>query len=132
MSARRFLDTNVVAYVLANDPRKKAIAEDLLLDRPWISVQVVNELVSVAIRKLRYSREASVAAASMIIRQCNVVPMDLADVQEAFRIGQRYGFAHWDALILAVARRHGCECLYSENLQHGQQIAEDLKIVNPF
>jgi predicted nucleic acid-binding protein len=38
-----FLDTNVVAYALANDARKKGIAEELLLDRPWVSVQVINE-----------------------------------------------------------------------------------------
>lgn len=132
MSAKPFLDTNVVAYALANDIRKKGIAEELLLDRPHVSVQVINELVSVAVRKLGYSKETSIAAARMVMQQCVVLPMDGTDVQRAFEITERYGFGHWDALILAVALRHGCDTVYSEDLQHGQRIEPGLAVANPF
>jgi predicted nucleic acid-binding protein len=132
MSVKPFLDTNVVAYALANDMRKKGIAEELLLDRPHVSVQVINELVSVAVRKLGYSKEASIAAARMVMQQCVVLPMDGTDIQRAFEITERYGFAHWDALILAVALRHGCDTVYSEDLQHGQRIEPGLTVANPF
>jgi predicted nucleic acid-binding protein len=54
------------------------------------------------------------------------------DVTHAFAIGDRYAFSHWDALIVAVASRHGCDILYSEDMQDGQVIAPGLRVVNPF
>lgn len=132
MSARPFLDTNVIAYALADDAQKKRVAEELLLDRPFVSVQVINELVSVGIRKLGFSKERSIAAARLVMGQCEVLPMDAQDVERAFQLTERYGFAHWDALILAVALRHGCDVLYSEDLQHGQRIDSNLTVSNPF
>ena len=132
MSAKPFLDTNVLVYALANDARKKRIAEELLLGRPCLSVQVINELVSVGVRKLGYSREASIAAARMVMGTCEVLPMDIQDVERAFQLTERYRFVHWDALILAVALRYNCDVVYSENLQHSQEIAPHLTVVNPF
>jgi predicted nucleic acid-binding protein len=132
MSDRAFLDTNVIAYTLANAARKKEIAEGLLLNRPVISVQVVNELVSVAMRKLGYPRDAAIAAARVVMDQCEVMPLEPQDVVQAFAIGDRYGFSHWDALIVAVASRFGCDTLYSEDMQDGQVLAAGLRVVNPF
>ena len=40
-------------------------------------------------------------------------------------------FVLYDALIVAAALEAGCTRLYSEDLQHGQQI-EGLTIENPF
>jgi len=132
MSDRAFLDTNVIAYTLANDARKKEIAEGLLLNHPVISVQVVNELVSVAMRKLGYPRDAAVAAARVVMDQYEVMSLEPHDVLKAFVIGDRYGFSHWDALVVAVASRHGCDILYSEDMQDGQVIAAGPRVVNPF
>jgi predicted nucleic acid-binding protein len=132
MSARVFLDTNVLAYTLANDARKKEIAEGLLLDPPVISVQVLNELVSVAVRKLGYPRAAAIAAVRITMDQCQVMPMDGQDVARAFDVGDRYGFSHWDSLIVAIAIRYGCDLLYSEDMQDGQIIAPGLRVLNPF
>ncbi len=44
---------------------------------------------------------------------------------------QRYGYQIYDALHLASALENGCSILYTEDLQHGQQI-EGLTIRNPF
>ena len=41
------------------------------------------------------------------------------------------GFSFWDSLILASAETAGAEVLYSEDMQHGQQVA-GLTILNPF
>ena len=84
MTGKPFLDTNVVAYALTNELRKKAIAEELLLGKPCISIQVVNELVSVCIRKLGYSREAAIAAGRMAMQLCDVLPLDGGDVEQSF------------------------------------------------
>jgi predicted nucleic acid-binding protein len=132
MSGKPFLDTNVVAYALTNDVRKKVIAEDLLANRPYISVQVVNELVNVCVRKLGYSRETAIASGRMVMRLCDVSPLDSQDVEQAFQLYERFGYSHWDALILAVAIRQGCSVVYSEDMQHGQTISAGLRIENPF
>jgi predicted nucleic acid-binding protein len=132
MSVKPFLDTNVIVYALANDPGKKAIAEELLLEDSCISVQVVNEFVSVAVRKLGYSRESAIAAARIVMNQCKVLPLDAEDIRVAFQITERQGFNHWDSLILAVAKRHGCDVVYSEDMQHGQDVAQGMRVINPF
>lgn len=132
MSAKAFLDTNVVAYALADDADKKALAEKLLLSRPTVSVQVINELVSVCRRKLGLSAAESVIAARMMMRLCDVAPMDAADIERAFEIGEAFRLSHWDALILAVAERNACTLVYSEDLQHGLRIGESLQVLNPF
>ncbi len=132
MSVRPFLDTNVVAYALTDDTDKKIIAETLLLEQPLISVQVCNELVNVCVRKLKYPRETAIAAVRMVMRLCEVLPMDSLDVEQAFQLSQRFGYSHWDSLILAVAVRQGCDTIFSEDMQHGQAIADGLRIINPF
>ena len=52
MSAETFLDTNVLVYAVVKDDPRAAIAEQLLAQGGAISVQVLNEFVSVARRKL--------------------------------------------------------------------------------
>ena len=44
---------------------------------------------------------------------------------------ERYGFSFYDSLIVAAALQAGCTRLYSEDMQHGQQI-RGLTIQNPF
>ena len=48
-----FFDTNVVLYLLSADAAKADRAEELLAIGGTISVQVLNEFVAVASRKLR-------------------------------------------------------------------------------
>jgi predicted nucleic acid-binding protein len=51
-----------------------------------------------------------------------VVPVDTDTVRKAIRLARRYGFSHWDSLIVAAALLAGCERLYSQDMQHGQVI----------
>ena len=51
--------------------------------------------------------------------------------QSAVSFQSRYGFSFYDSLIVAAALEAGCTRLYSEDLQHGQQI-QRLTILNPF
>ena len=50
----------------------------------------------------------------------------------ALDIQERYNFAWYDSLIIATALEAGCETLYSEDMQHGQEIEGRLRIINPF
>jgi predicted nucleic acid-binding protein len=48
------------------------------------------------------------------------------------RIAEEYGFGIYDALIAAVALEAECVTLYSEDLQDGRVIDDQLTIRNPF
>lgn len=63
---------------------------------------------------------------------CEVMPVDVAVVNEAMRLGKSHSLSHWDALIVAAALLAGCDTLYSEDLQHGQVFGGSLRVVNPF
>jgi predicted nucleic acid-binding protein len=51
--------------------------------------------------------------------------------RRALDVQQRYGFSFYDSLIIAAGLEAGCKTLYSEDLQHGQQV-EGLTVVDPF
>ncbi len=52
-------------------------------------------------------------------------------VEEAWDIEDRYGLSFWDALVVAAARKTGCEKLLTEDLQGGQDFG-GTTVVNPF
>ncbi|MDR2209410.1 MAG: PIN domain-containing protein [Azoarcus sp.] len=131
MAERCFIDTNITVYLLSNDPDKAAHAEYLLAARPCISVQVLNEFISVCTRKLGFNRVAAHENARALMTNCEVVPVTAATVERAMLLGERYCLSHWDALILASAQLAGCGVLYSEDMQDGMQF-DGLSICNPF
>ena len=51
--------------------------------------------------------------------------------QRSLELQSLYGFSFYDALIVAAALESGCTRLYTEDLQHGQQV-DGLLIENPF
>ena len=131
-TAEPFFDTNVLLYLLSADSAKADRAESLLADGGTISVQVLNEFASVALRKL----EMPVAELREILEPvrsvCQVEAVTEDTHDRALALVERYGFAFYDALLLAAALHAGCTRLYSEDLQHGQLIDRQLRIVNPF
>ena len=61
MTAKSFVDTNVVLYTIGKDVRRAAAARELVRAEPAISTQVVNESISVCLRKLSFTRENAYA-----------------------------------------------------------------------
>ena len=57
--------------------------------------------------------------------------VDEAMILAAIERNRSMSFSFWDALILEAALRGGAERLFTEDLQHGQQI-EGLIVQNPF
>jgi predicted nucleic acid-binding protein len=132
MSAKSFLDTNVLIYAFAaNDPRSGK-AEALLAAGGVISVQVLNEFVNVSRRKLGRGW-ADIESALGVLRTLLDPPLPLTiDLHEAAVAHARdHGFAFYDALIIATASRSGCNVLYTEDMHHGQSIGR-LIIRDPF
>lgn len=131
MTAKVFVDTNIVLYVIGQDPRKAAIARTLLSKHPRVSTQVINEATSVCLRKLRFSREQAYAFADEVMRLSEVLPVDESVTRKSAALSMRYQLSNWDALIVAAAILAECDTLYSEDLQH-EQVIESLTIKNPF
>ncbi len=132
MNAKPFLDTNILVYAFAsNDPRSEQ-AEALLAAGGMISVQVLNEFVNVARRKLR--REwAEIEDALGVLRAILDPPIavTVALHETAVWLARDVGFSFYDSLIIAAAIRAGCPVLYSEDLQDGQ-IVHGVRFRNPF
>jgi len=127
-----FIDTNVVIYSLANDAKQdKAIA--LLARRPVVSVQVLSETANIMRRKLGFDAAAIRAVVNRLSNECgSIQPLTLDTLHAALGVAERYGFSHYDSLIVAAALLAGCDTLFSEDMQHGQAIDGRLVIVNPF
>jgi predicted nucleic acid-binding protein len=131
-AAKIFLDTNVVLYVLSGEAGKAETAEDLLAAGSTISVQVLNEVAAVALRKLGMSWPQIRQMLDVLRAVCEVEPLSLATHGRGMAIAERFGFSVYDSLIVAAALGAGCETLYSEDMQHGQVIEGRLTIRNPF
>ena len=133
MSDRTFFDTNVLIYILArNDPRSKR-AEELLAAGGILSVQILNEFVSVARRKLLMSwSEIAEALAAIRILCRSPLPLTVETHEAALKIAERHGYGIYDALVVATALDAGCETLYSEDLHDGHTIEGQVTIRNPF
>lgn len=133
MGGRSFLDTNVLVYALGRCEDRTPIAEALLAAGGLVSVQVLNELASVARGTLRLPWPDVMAALEVIRTLCpSPVPVTLETHDAAARLAVRHGYDFSDALIIAAALTAGCDTLYSENLPDGQTIDARLTIRNPF
>jgi predicted nucleic acid-binding protein len=132
MPAKAFFDTNVLLYAVAeNDPRSTQ-AEELLASGGVLSVQTLNEFVSVARRKiLRPWSEVTEALDAFRVLCPSPLPVTIEIHEAALKIAEKHGYNIYDALVVAAALEGGCTTLYSEDLQAGQTIGQ-LTIHNPF
>ena len=133
MRAKAFFDTNVLIYAVAKDDPRSARAEELLASGGVLSVQILNEFVSVARRKILMSWSDVTEALDAFQVLCpSPLPITIETHQAALRIAQKYGYRIYDALVLAAALEAACTTLYSEDFQAGQTIEGQLTIRNPF
>lgn len=133
---RSFIDTNLLVYVDAGDEKKKqrlAIATIRLLrsERTGVvSTQVLQEYVSVALKKLRLGAE-HVRSRLAVYERFEVVPASPGGIRAALDLTVLHKLSFYDALIVEAAARAGCTELLSEDMQAGAVIA-GVRIVNPF
>jgi predicted nucleic acid-binding protein len=130
--ANAFFDTNVLLYLLSNDAAKADRAEALLAAGGVLSVQVLNEFAAVASRKLGLTWPEIREVLGMAKSLCQVEPMTVATHERGLAIAERYGFSIYDSLIVAAALLGGCEVVWTEDLQDGQRIEDQLTVKTPF
>lgn len=136
MTAKSFIDTNILLYAASNaaaDQAKRQLARGLLT-RPdiGVSAQVLQEFYAAAVTKqrLQITHDEAVAVLQSLAA-FPVWPISRDLVLEAIDAKQRWGISYWDAAIVTAARQMGCQTLYSEDLNHGQ-VYDGVTVVNPF
>jgi predicted nucleic acid-binding protein len=112
MQVSKWGNRDVVVYAFRKDDPRSQVAEALLAVGGALSVQILNEFVAVARRKLDRSWE-EIGRALAILRTFCPEPVALT------------------ALVVAAALEAGCDTLYSEDFHDGQMIDGQLTIRNP-
>lgn len=139
MKDKFFLDTNIFIYSFDyNYPEKRNIARKLIKsgieeNNSVISYQVVQEFLNVATRKFDKPltpADAKLYLNAVLMPMCVVYPSTEL-FQYAIDVSDRFRFSFYDSLIIASALDASADILYSEDLQHNQEV-HSLKIVNPF
>lgn len=128
---RPFLDSNIVLYLLSGDAEKADRAQILLEAGGVISVQVLNEVTSVCLRKLNMPWEEIDALLMAVKATCEVLPLTLASHGKAIEVAKRFQLSFYDANIVACALLARAPVLLSEDMHSGLKI-DGLVIQNPF
>jgi predicted nucleic acid-binding protein len=129
--SKPFIDSNVVLYLLSGDAAKADRAEALLQAGGVISVQVLNEVASVCLRKLKMPWEEVDALLLAVKAACDVQPLTVQSHEKAVELAKRFKLSLYDANIVANALISGAQLLLSEDMHSGLLI-DGLVIQNPF
>jgi len=134
MNDKCFFDTNIVVYLYSQDEtNKQSIARSLFRDsQPVISTQVLSEFANVLHRKFKVGYTDIAIAIAQIIYVSQVVVINSSNIINALNIADKYYYSFYDSLVIATALAENCTILYTEDLQHGQEIESKLLIQNPF
>ena len=128
---KHFIDSNVVLYLLSSDTAKADVAELALEAGGFISVQVLNEVTSVCLRKLKMPWQEVDEVLLAVKAACVVLPLTVETHEKAVEISKRFQLSFYDANIVASAIASGASTLLSEDMQGGLLI-DGLRIQNPF
>ncbi|MGR9115843.1 MAG: PIN domain-containing protein [Gammaproteobacteria bacterium] len=128
----KFLDTNIIIYSLGNDLSKRKQSIELISQGPVVSVQVLNETANILFKKFSMPIADVQNIIKRIAVECIVKSNTVNTHFTALAIKAKYRFSLCDSLIIAAALESNCSILYSEDMQHGQVIDNQIEIINPF
>jgi len=138
MSAKVFLDTNVLIYAAAGDgvdPGKFTKAEEILTTETFaISTQVIGEFISNVQSPRKMTSPLTDEEVDGWLERLfafPVISIDREIILYAAFFQRRYRIDFWDGQILAAAHRFGAETVLTEDLNHGQMYGS-VRCVNPF
>ncbi|MFZ1963970.1 MAG: PIN domain-containing protein [Roseiarcus sp.] len=127
-----FFDTNVLLYLVSGDAKKADRAEALVRRGGAISVQVLNEAANVARRKMGMDWLQTREFLASLRGLLTVAPLTLETHELGLDFAERYTLSIYDAMIAAAATLAGCARLWSQDMQDGMRIGENLRVENPF
>jgi predicted nucleic acid-binding protein len=138
MSAKTFVDTNILVYAHDLDVGKKHEIAKSYVTELWeskfgvISTQVLQEFCVTLTRKIPSPlQKAQVRRILNNYLTWDVAVNDGATILQATEIEEAYNISFWDAMIVSAAYMKNAEFLLTEDLNKGQQV-EGVTIVNPF
>ena len=129
--SKPFLDSNIVLYLLSGNAAKAERVQALLEAGAVISVQVLNEVTSVCLRKLKMPWHEVDALLLAVKAACEVLPLTVGSHEKAVELAKRFQLSFYDANIVACALLSGTPVLLSEDMHSGLLI-DGLLIQNPF
>jgi predicted nucleic acid-binding protein len=132
MSAKAFIDSNVILYLLSADTGKANQAEAVINENCVISVQVLNEVTNIARKKLGLSWPQIAGFLELVRSICRVEPLTIETHDRARIVAQRYKLSFYDAVIIASALIAGCDRLHTEDMHNKRVIDGTLTIHDPF
>lgn len=127
-----FFDTNVLVYAATKDPLKAERARNLIELGGTISVQVLNEVTNVALRKKAMAWPDIHSFLGLLRSLLHVRPVTIEVHEKGLDLAERYRLSIYDAMIAAAALHAGCDTLWSEDMHHGLHIEGCLRVTNPF
>ncbi|MEN8725338.1 MAG: PIN domain-containing protein [Lentimonas sp.] len=138
MTARRFVDTNILVYARDCSEKLKQPIAEALMQELWesrsgqVSVQVLNEYYVCVTQKLKFGLTKDEAWSDLeALEAWEPIALDFPLIEKAFKIQSRYQLSWWDSLIVAAAVVSNCDEILSEDLSSGQ-LYEGIPVVNPF
>lgn len=134
MNDNCFIDTNILVYCYTDDePVKQQRALDIANGSDiFISTQVLTELSNTLKRKFKLNWQAVENVVSEVGSDFNVYINKPATIERACQIADKYQYSFYDSFIISAALSCNSKTLYSEDMQDGQVIENNLTIVNPF
>lgn len=139
MSDRVFIDSNIWLYSFIKtqqekDQCKHELAKELIRNQAniQVSTQVANEVAINLMRKANKDNDFIFQFLRDFMAAYTVHHQTTDDLLTASTLRSDYFFSYWDSLIVASAIRCKCRVLYSEDMQNGLSVYDDLQIINPF
>lgn len=138
MSAKAFVDTNILVYAFDRSAGRKHLRAKQLVRELWetqagvISTQVLQELAFCLRRKV--ANPLSADATRRVLQRYLGWTVWINTPQstlEALEIEERYRISFWDALIVHAAHASGSEIIYTEDLSNNQNYGS-VRVVSPF
>ncbi|MBF0239728.1 MAG: PIN domain-containing protein [SAR324 cluster bacterium] len=135
MRGKAFFDTNILLYLYSEDePEKQKVSIKTVhsYQCPTVSTQVINEVINILFRKMHVKWDAIERVISEVEQVFTIEVVTISIIRQACKIAERYQYSYYDSVILASALSSDCTLLVSEDMQHGQLIDNQLRILNPF
>ncbi len=134
--SKAFLDSNIWIYALSDDnDEKAALARDLVQNLKgciYFSSQVANETCLNLKRKSSMTEVEVRRLLASFFLNCSYVEMTETALVSASELRESHSFSYWDSLIAMAAFSANADILYTEDMQDGFIIKNQVKIVNPF
>lgn len=126
-----FVDSNVVLYLLSGDAAKADRAQAILAAGAVISVQVLNEVTSVCLRKFKMPWQEVEALLLALKAACEVLPLTVASHEKAVELAKQFQLSFYHAHMVASAVLCGASTLFTEDMHAGLRVGP-LVLRDPF